>query len=470
MEKLSDATEGDSSEDECVDNVTNLVDGINLEELSQGTTFQIKPDDNFRGFNEMENTYFANEEILKHIQLDDFDELGEDGGPCVPGETPFETYAAKMRDVTADGGVKKKILRFGEKNGPKVPEGALVTVHYNAYNEFIEEPFDSTYMRTGPQKYRLGNGSLIPGLEEAIKSMCRNERSWFLIKPHLAYGKLGCPPRILPDATVLFDVQLMDFIDSGGAANFDSLTHEEQSKADFPVVLSAAQGFHRQGTDLFKSKVYQQAAKRFKRAVQILEDCTTVKDEKDECEMNHLLLKLYVNLGVTYNLLNDPPKACIFTKKALALDPNNVKALYNRGKAYLTLSEFSEARRFLLAAKRLKPNLPEVNAELKRLEVKQQSSLNVEQRICQRMFASARKNDQENDEDKKKNPRVDVSDTFKETAEKDLKEFIEDDRKEPLTFPQGLTAAEIDFTRNTAEKLRLRVCVSAKGKLSIFKD
>ncbi|XP_071447852.1 inactive peptidyl-prolyl cis-trans isomerase FKBP6 [Hetaerina americana] len=364
----------EGSDDECVDTVTDLVDGINLSELSNGTTFQIKQDTRSL-FNDDVSSYFGNEEILKHIrpecQYDNSDE--EDEGPCVPGDTPFEKYAAKMKDVISDGGVKKKIVQPGEKNGPKVPEGALVTLHYNAYNEFIEEPYDSTYMRTGPQKFRLGNGSLLPGLEIAVRSMCRNERSWFLIQPHLAYGKLGCPPRILPDATVLFDVHLLDCIDSGGAANFDALTPEEQSKADFSAILSAAKGFHLQGNDLFKNKVHPQAAKRYRRAVQILENCTTVKDQKEEDEMNRLLLKLYVNLGVTYNIVNDPPKACIFTKKALTLDPNSVKALFNRGKACLSLNDFSEARHYLLAAKRLQPKCPEINRELKRIKCKQSS-------------------------------------------------------------------------------------------------
>jgi hypothetical protein len=65
---------------------------------------------------------------------------------------------------------------------------------------------------------------------------------------------------------------------------------------------------------------------------------------------------------------------------------------------------------------------------------------------------------------------MDVNDSFKETAARDLKEFKDDDRKEPLTFSLGLTAAEIDFIRNYAEKLGLRVNVSASGKLTIFKE
>ena len=42
---------------------------------------------------------------------------------------------------------------------------------------------------------------VIPGWEIAVKSMRRNERSQFLISPEYAFGEMGCPPRIPPNAT-----------------------------------------------------------------------------------------------------------------------------------------------------------------------------------------------------------------------------------------------------------------------------
>ncbi|CAG2066014.1 unnamed protein product, partial [Timema podura] len=86
------------------------------------------------------------------------------------------------------------ILRAGE--GPQVPEGASVTVHYNAYLEFNEEPYDSTYMRGKPETFRLNAYQLIQGLEIGIATMKKKEKSQFLISPELAYKELGVPPRI----------------------------------------------------------------------------------------------------------------------------------------------------------------------------------------------------------------------------------------------------------------------------------
>ena len=95
-------------------------------------------------------------------------------------------------------------------------------VHYNGYLEYADEPFDSTRLRGRQQQFTLGKGRLllslqhlsqcvcvcvccagevIAGLEVAVRSMRRNERSQFLISSNYAFGKMGCPPRIPPNAT-----------------------------------------------------------------------------------------------------------------------------------------------------------------------------------------------------------------------------------------------------------------------------
>jgi FK506-binding protein 6 len=76
-----------------------------------------------------------------------------------------------------------------------VPEGAVVTVHYNAYIEYSDEPYDSTWLRGYPMTGRLGQG-FIAGFDIAIGSMKKGETSKFLIHPDKAYGGMGCPPRI----------------------------------------------------------------------------------------------------------------------------------------------------------------------------------------------------------------------------------------------------------------------------------
>lgn len=72
----------------------------------------------------------------------------------------------------------------------------LVEYYYAAYTESSDMPFDIVIRgMQKPKCTRIGNRSIIPGLEIALKSMKCSEKASFLIHPHLAYRD-GQPPRI----------------------------------------------------------------------------------------------------------------------------------------------------------------------------------------------------------------------------------------------------------------------------------
>lgn len=61
-------------------------------------------------------------------------------------------------------------------------------------------------------------------MELGLLSMRRGELARFLFKPPYAYGTLGCPPLIPPNSTVLFEIELIDFLDSAESDKFCALT------------------------------------------------------------------------------------------------------------------------------------------------------------------------------------------------------------------------------------------------------
>jgi FK506-binding protein 6 len=93
-----------------------------------------------------------------------------------------------------------------------VPEGAHVTLHYNGYKEYYDEPFDSTYLRRIPLRLRLGQGKCIMGFEEAVLTMRKGETSKFMIHPDLAYGQRGCEPRIPKSNIFHYDIHNVKII------------------------------------------------------------------------------------------------------------------------------------------------------------------------------------------------------------------------------------------------------------------
>lgn len=71
--------------------------------------------------------------------------------------------------------------------------------------------FDSSYARGVPYTFRLGTGAVIPGWDEAFLTMKKGEKRTLIIPYWLAYGAAGNPPTIPPRATLVFDVELIDF-------------------------------------------------------------------------------------------------------------------------------------------------------------------------------------------------------------------------------------------------------------------
>lgn len=62
------------------------------------------------------------------------------------------------------------------------------------------------------------------GLELGLLTMQKGEFSRFLFQPQYAYGELGCPPIIPAAAVVLYEVQILDFLDSGQVDDFIALS------------------------------------------------------------------------------------------------------------------------------------------------------------------------------------------------------------------------------------------------------
>ncbi|MDB9961580.1 peptidylprolyl isomerase [Oceanihabitans sp.] len=106
-----------------------------------------------------------------------------------------------------ESGLRYKILQDGE--GVKAEKGKTVSVHYKGQLP-DGTVFDSSYKRKEPIEFPLGMGQVIPGWDEGVQLLKVGDKARFVIPSDLAYGSQGAGGVIPPNATLVFDVELMD--------------------------------------------------------------------------------------------------------------------------------------------------------------------------------------------------------------------------------------------------------------------
>ena len=72
-----------------------------------------------------------------------------------------------------------------------------------------ETVFDSSYKRNQPIEFNVGIGQVIPGWDEGIMLLKKGDKAKFVIPSNLAYGEAGAGGVIPPNATLIFEVELL---------------------------------------------------------------------------------------------------------------------------------------------------------------------------------------------------------------------------------------------------------------------
>ena len=120
-------------------------------------------------------------------------------------EAEMEKLAAGFEKT--ESGLRYKMIQNG--NGKKAEKGNTVSVHYEGSLP-NGQVFDSSFKRNQPIDFQLGIGQVIAGWDEGIALLKVGDKARFVIPSHLGYGSAGAGGVIPPDATLIFDVELMN--------------------------------------------------------------------------------------------------------------------------------------------------------------------------------------------------------------------------------------------------------------------
>jgi len=273
-------------------------------------------------------------------------------------------------DISGEGGLFKKITKEGTGESPT--PFSNVRAHYTG-TLLDGTKFDSSRDRGQVFNFTIGRGQVIKGWDEGFASMKVGECAVLTCRADYAYGESGSPPKIPGGATLQFDVELLGF-----AKAKNTMSPEER--------MAEALEYKNKGATFFKAKDFQQALEQYDEALSFLpgaDEDDNFSDESDEVDKPKEAddgefagkalenkIKLQLNASLCLFKLQDYTGAVERGEAVLALDENNIKALFRIGSAQLESGNFDASKAVLKDALKLDPGNKDVVRTLSALKKK----------------------------------------------------------------------------------------------------
>lgn len=290
-------------------------------------------------------------------------------------------------NVTEDGKVKKRVLVEGHGDLP--PKHARCLVHYVARLAESGELFMDTRSETDtseavPVIAGRTSGMRDVGLNLGVATMRQGEKARLWVHSQYGYGDKGSFsfPTVPPQAPLVYDVELLAF---------DSQPEKETGSMMFEERLDAAERRRIDGNVLFGEGQYADAVSKYVLGLSFFnEDFLLQVEGVFLDQVQAVRLPLLLNLAAAKLKLGVCHEAAACCTEVLTHQPDNVKALFRRGKARAALGQTEEAAQDLQRARRLDPQDQGIARELQLLSRTEQQERQAQKKLFGGKFRASK--------------------------------------------------------------------------------
>ncbi|XP_026538959.1 peptidyl-prolyl cis-trans isomerase FKBP8 [Notechis scutatus] len=276
-------------------------------------------------------------------------------------------------DVLGNGLLKKKVILPGQGQESRPVKGQDVTIRFKATLE------DGTVVEDDPRlTFTLGDCDGIQALDLCVQLMDMGETALITSDGKYCFGPQGRSPDIPPNASLTLEVELLTAQD---APDLELLSGEEK--------VSLANRKRERGNFHYQRANYVLAANSYDIALKVINSNTKVDfSEEEEAELVEVKIKCLNNLAASHLKLDHFEAALRSCNQVLEQQPDNIKALFRKGKVLAQQGEYSGAIPILKAALKLEPFNKTIHTELSKLAKKHADQKSIEAEMYRKMLGN----------------------------------------------------------------------------------
>lgn len=276
-------------------------------------------------------------------------------------------------DVLGSGLLKKKVLVAGQGRESRPTKGQDVTIHLKVMLE------DGTIVEENPSlTFSVGDGDVIQALDLCVQLMEMGETGLILSDAKYCFGPQGRSPVIPPDAALSLEVELLAAQD---APDLELLSGNK--KAELANKKRERGNFHYQRGD------YVLAINSYDIALKVIGSSSKVDfSPEEEAELLEVKIKCLNNLAASQLKLDHYEAALRSCNQVLEQQPDNIKALFRKGKVLAQQGEYSEAISILKVALKLEPSNKTIHTELSKMVKKHADQKSMETEMYRKMLGN----------------------------------------------------------------------------------